>query len=198
MHRDQVAPAERRHGGRVASNGSVVVHAGAFTSRARIVDLAAGGVCVRMTAIPPPIGTGVRVDLRLDGVGSWQHLLGHIARYEPATGESVVVFADVPAGFEDAVQEELLASLECARTPCVLLVDPDHGRREHLAGVFRAIGIRAIQTSTPLEAIAELDESRLHPWAIMIADSADASADQLRTFLGARYPRVPMMTIGVA
>jgi arginine decarboxylase-like protein len=170
-----------------------VVHAGEFVGHARIVDLAVGGVRVQMApTVMPAIGARVRIDLRLDGVGRWHHVSGHIER--SAACELVIAFDEVPAGFEDAVHDELLAALECARTRQVVLVDADCRRRERIAHAFLAAGMHAIQTSSPLEAIAELDESRLHPWAIVIANSR--GAHQLRAFLGNLYPRIPMMTIG--
>jgi hypothetical protein len=51
--------------------------------------------------------------------------------------------------------------------------------------------------SSPLEAIAEIDQSRLHLWAVVIADTELAShADELRRFLGETYPDVPLISVG--
>jgi CheY-like chemotaxis protein len=192
---------ERRHTGRVETTGTVVVHADGVAFRARIVDLAIGSVSVRVasTAQPPSIGTRVRVDLRVDGMGRWIHLHGHIHRVVDGavSSELVIDLEGVPPSFEDLVQDELLAALECARTPHVLLVDIDRGRRELVAAAFRVIGVHVIEATSPIEAIADLDESQLHPWAIAIADSdLDASAVELRRFIGEIYPCVPLIAIG--
>jgi hypothetical protein len=52
--------------------------------------------------------------------------------------------------------------------------------------------------SSALEAIAEIDESRLHLWAVVVADTDIASrADDLRHFMRETYPRVPLIVVGV-
>jgi hypothetical protein len=59
------------------------------------------------------------------------------------------------------------------------------------------VGCRVIEVSSALEAIAEIDQSRLHLWAVVIADTEIASrADDLRTYLREAYPRVPLVVVG--
>ena len=192
---------ERRHAGRVESTGTVVVHMGDVAIKARILDLAVGGIRVHTAFAPQPHsrGTRVRIDLRVDGVGHWIHLHGHVDRVEDsaASSEIVIVLDHVPPSFEDLVQDELLASLECARTPHVLLVDAYRLRRGLVSDAFRVFGFHVIEASSPVEAIAYLGESQLHPWAIAIADSdVDASADELRRFMDDLYPCIPLIAIG--
>jgi hypothetical protein len=71
-------------------------------------------------------------------------------------------------------------------------------RRGLVARAFRATGCRVIEVSSALEAIAEIDESGLHLWAVVIADTEIASrADDLRRFLRETYPSVPLIVVGV-
>jgi len=77
--------------------------------------------------------------------------------------------------------------------PRILLVDVARGRRELVAAAFRATGYDVIEASSPLDAISQIDQSRLDLWAVLIADTVIAShADELRRFLGEAYPRVPL------
>ena len=194
------APRERRNSGRVQSTGTAVVH-GSFAAHARILDLAIGGVSLQIDhAAPlPDVGAPVRLDVRLDGAGRWLHLSGSVARVEACgSGAALVIeLLVVPPDFEDLVQDELLSALECAHVPRVLLVDGARGRRELVAAAFRAIGYHVIEVSSPLEAIVEIDQSRLHLWAVVIADTKLASqADDLRAFLGETHPEVPLIDVG--
>ena len=192
-------PHERRRGGRVEASGTVIVH-GRFALHGRIVDLAIGGLSLLVEGVvSPPIGDPVHVVIRLDGAGHWFHVNGSVVRVEAHTSATTLVielFA-VPQDFEDLVQNELLSVLECALEPQILLVDAARERRDLGAAGFRAIGCRVVDVTSPLEAIAELDQSRLHLWAVVIADTELASrADDLRGFLRETYPRVPLVVVG--
>jgi hypothetical protein len=98
----------------------VVVTARELAIRTRIVDLAVGGVRVLLdpAVVSPSVGTRVWLGLRLDGGGRWFHLSGLIERVGTgaATNEIVIELHGIPQGFEDLVQDELLASLECVRS----------------------------------------------------------------------------------
>ncbi|MFN0252804.1 MAG: PilZ domain-containing protein [Kofleriaceae bacterium] len=193
-------PLERRRSGRVRSTGTAIVH-GSFAVRARILDLAIGGLSLLVDdlATAPDVGTRVRLDVRLDGLGRWLHLVGSVARVDargPGAALAVELLA-VPADFEDIVQDELLSALECARQQQILLVDGVRKRRELVATAFRAKGYHVIEVSSSLEAIAAIDQSRLHLWAVVIADTKLAwRADELRKFLAEAYPQVPLIVVG--
>ena len=195
------APRERRKSGRVQSTGTAVVHGGSFAAVGRITDLAIGGLSLLLddAVAVPDVGEHVRLDVRLDGLGRWQHLLGSVVRVDARrSGAALVIeLLVVPQDFEDLVQDELLSALECAQVPWILLVDGARGRRELVAAAFRATGCHVIEVSSPLEAIAEIDESRLHLWAVVIADTLPAShANELRKFLREMYPVVPLIEVG--
>lgn len=191
---------ERRTGGRVCSTGTAVVH-GSLAVRARVLDLAIGGVrlLVDEAAALPEVGAHVFLDVRLDGLGDWLNLSGVVTRVETGgSGATLVIELHVvPPEFEDLVQNELVSELECVRLPRILLVDGARGRRELVAAAFRAIGCHVIEVSSPLEAIAELDQSGLHLRAVVIADTKVTShADELRGHLRELYPRVPLIDVG--
>ena len=191
---------ERRSSARVHATGTAFVH-GSFAVHARILDLAIGGVSLLVAepAALPDVGAHVQLDVRLDGPGRWLHLSGSVVRASACeSGTALAIeLLFVPPDFEDLVQDELLSALECAQLPRILLVDAERQRRELVAAAFRATGCFVIEASTPLEAIAEIDQSRLHFWAVVIADSKIAShAAELRRFLGERYPQVPLIDVG--
>jgi len=190
---------ERRNGGRVQSTGTAVIH-GAIAARGRILDLSLGGMrlLVRDAFALPELGTRVCVDARLDGAGRWLRLIGAVARVDTCgSGATLVIeLVAVPPDFEDLVQDELLSELECTHVPQVLLVDSARGRRELVGDAFRAIGYHVIDVSSPLEAIAMIDQSRLHLSAVVIASTKLAShAGDLRRFLRETYPEVPLIDI---
>lgn len=192
-------PRDRRNSGRVRATGTAVLH-GSFAVRARILDLAIGGVSLlaEEALALPDVGAHVHLDARLDGLGRWLHLSGTVVRVDAReSGVALVIeLLVVPQDFEDLVQGELLSALECARLPRVLLVDDSRSRRELVAAAFRGTGCNVIEVSTPLAAIAEIDQSGLHLSAVVIADSKVASyADELRRFLGDVYPHVPLIDV---
>jgi hypothetical protein len=57
--------------------------------------------------------------------------------------------------------------------------------------------ITPIEACSPLEAIMELDESRLHPCAVVIADAQlDQQSHALRVFLRDAYPSIKTIIVG--
>jgi hypothetical protein len=187
---------ERRRSGRVQATGTGVLH-GTFAGHARILDLAIGGVSllVHDAAAPAQVGAHVALDVRLDGLGHWWHLRGSVMRADACASGYVLVIAlrVVPPGFEDLVQDELLSALECAERPHILLVDGAREHRELMAKGLRSTGYHVIEVSSPLEAIAEMDQSRLHLRAVIVVDTKPAShAEALRRFLRETYAEVPI------
>ena len=200
-HRDaRFEQSERRHGGRVESTGTVILH-GEPAIHGRVLDVAVGGLSLLAEGVttPPELGTFVRLEVRFDGHGRWLRLTGFVVRSDVRGTASAVVIRlrDAPPDFEDLVQDEILFALECALRRHVLLVDPARGRRELVAAAFRAVGCVVIEVSSPLEAIAAIDQSQLHLWGVVIGDTEIASrADELREFLSVTYPHVPLIVVG--
>jgi hypothetical protein len=149
-----LVPRERRHGGRVQSTGTAIVH-GPFAARGRIIDLAIGGLrlLVDDAAAVPDVGAPVRLDVRLDGLGRWLRVVGSVVRVD-VRGSAVALVIEllvVPPEFEDLVQDELLSALELVgqrrrrhgarcisvdRTPDLAMqIDRMVGIREQLGGM---------------------------------------------------------------
>lgn len=191
---------ERRHTGRVATCGTVELYTGDLAMRGRVIDLSARGVRVRISAaqIAPSTGTRVRLLLMLEG-GDVHRLSGHIARIElRATSQEMIIRLCRSQGFDDVVQGELLASLECADTPRVLLVDGDLERRARLRVAFRTLRFDVVEASSALEAIANRVPADANPWAVVLADAGlDRRAEMSRSRLVTTYPRVPIIAVGV-
>lgn len=196
-----VTPHELRTAMRVRSKASIRIHCGTRVIRARVVDLAVGGVCVR-TDLPfglvGLIGGLVRVDLRLDTCASRQFaLLGRVLRVSLPTRSIAIGFDAVPEDFEDFVQDELLAAVVHDSLPRMILVDTHGKRRNTIANAFRSAGCDVTEASTPLEAIAHLGGSRFELGLIAIADTVpETVAEQLREFLLAEHPGAHMVAIG--
>ncbi|HET7503594.1 MAG TPA: PilZ domain-containing protein [Kofleriaceae bacterium] len=196
---------ERRHelrsAMRVRSKASICIHGGSRTIRGRVVDLAVGGVCVRADlpfGLICLIGRLVHVDLRPDTRASKQFVLtGRVLRVSPPTGNIAIKFDAVPEGFEDFVQDELLAAVQHDSLPRMILVDTRGPRRNTIANAFRAAGCDVTEASTPLEAIAHLGGSRFEPGLIAIADTVPESvAEELREFVLVEHPGAHMVAIG--
>lgn len=193
-------PRDRRRSGRVDASGTAIVHR-PNALHGRIIDLAIGGISLLVEGgvSQLEVGDRIHVSVRLDGAGLWFRLGGSVARIDACglTTMLAIALSAVPQDFEDLVQSELLSVLECAYEPQILLVDAARGRRDLVAAAFRAVGARVIEVSSALEAIAEIDQSRLHLWAVVIADTKIASrADDLRSYLRETYPRVPLVIVG--
>jgi len=188
---------ERRHGGRAAASGTVILHLRRDAVHGRLVDLGIGGLRMELDApARVRIGAWIVIDLRLDGCRTeWQRAVGRVTRLN---GRRVAIaFRTASADLEDLVQDELVAALDCARVPRVVVVDRNRSRCTLIAAAFRAAGCRVFERSAPLGVVHVLDDSRIHAWMIAIADSTPSrDARQLRGFLRAMYPAVRLIAIG--
>jgi hypothetical protein len=130
---------ERRHGGRIATAGSAVIHAESCSVWAHIVELSTCGVRVVMdsTSSPPfDAGSDVRLELRLDRSARWFSLFGCVERIDAranGTALAITLFG-VPPDLEDLVQDALLAALEVTRRPSITCTR----RRDHRYRVDRS------------------------------------------------------------
>lgn len=194
-------PHELRRTMRVRPKGSIRVHCGSRVVRGRMIDLALGGVSIRTertSHLRELVGARVGVELRFDtGSPKPFSLHGHILRASTTAKTVVIQFADVPSGFEDCVQDELLAALEHDKAPHVIIVDAVVHRRHTIASSFRRSGCEVIEVSTPLDAIARLGRGRFEPGVIAITDTLpEEVAEDLREFLSGEHPEAHMVAIG--
>lgn len=191
---------ERHHAARVAATGTLVLRDRDHWMRGRLVELALDGPRIRIAAgWVPAAGASVWLALRLDGQNAWLRAHGRVGPIEIAAGaaELVIELDLVPTDFEDVIQDQLLAALECRRTRHVVIVDCQRHRRAAVAAAFRSLAFHVIEASSPLEAISALDNSALHPWAVAIADTEVAAhAEALRAFFDEVYPTLRQIAIG--
>ena len=192
-------PHELRSALRVRSKGSIRIHCSNHVIRGRLVDMTVGGICVRTELPTGLIGESVRVDLTLDAASKRFALLGRVLRVSVPTRRVALGFDAAPEGFEDCVQDELLAAVKHDTLPRMILVDTAEARRSEIATAFRNAGCHVTEASTPLEAIAYLGRSRFEPGLIAIADSVpETVAEQLREFLLDEHPAAHMVSIGAS
>jgi CheY-like chemotaxis protein len=192
-------PRELRRTMRVRSKGSVRIREGARLIRGRILDIGVGGISVRAEVpigFASPVRMPVRVDVSLDACSKRFSLTGHVLRSRAATNVIAIEFDELPSGFEDFVQDELLAAVEHDALPRMILVDTVAKRRGVFANAFRGAGCSVTEVSTPLEAIAQLGQLRFEPGVIAVADSVPESiAADLREFLCEHHPEAHMVAI---
>lgn len=184
---------ERRHCSRVNATGSVFVYGPDRCMRGRLRDLAQHGAAfVLDPGDELETGMHLRLEIRLDGSASrWLRVRGHVIRVDSDPRSCVVELDSVPGDFEDLVQDELLAALECERRLHVLVVDARRTRCSATTRAFRRAGCHVTSVATPLEAVSGLDDSGLHVWLAAIADTRPAGiADDLRAFIHKRYPSI--------
>lgn len=192
---------ELRRAMRVRSKGSIQLRHGARLIRARVVDVALGGMCVHAElaiGLAALTGKRVRVDFRPDACPAAHFALyGRVVRVHVATKIVAIGFDTVTDEFEDWVQNEVVAAVEHDSLPRLVLVDTLVARRTAIARAFRIAGCDVYEASTPLEAIAHLGRARFEPGVIAIADTVPESvAEELREFLLDEHPHAHMLAIG--
>jgi hypothetical protein len=108
-------------------------------------------------------------------------------------GAFAVVFLDVSETLKDVIQGEVLAYLESVATPSTVVVDLDPERRTRVSADVRRGGGRAIEVSTPLEALGVLQGSRAHVSALLVAEQlTQTGGRELLDFVRDAYPGVRM------
>ncbi len=122
-----------------------------MTIRGMVVDLSLGGMRMRVSegAACPATGCAGLMELHLtDG---WHRLCVRVVR--SSFDEVAVSFHDVAPTVEDAIEDEVVASLEAIRKPHIVVVDPSPHRRHRIAETLRIAGCDPVEAATPLEAI---------------------------------------------
>jgi hypothetical protein len=190
------APNRRRHV-RIAVRGTAVLHLRGGVIRADVENLSAGGLLVRPIAgCVNGLRPHQRVQLELHLAGGIT--LAHAGRIARCPVGAIAIELDVPsAELEDAIAEEMLASVEASRAPRVIVVDRADQRRHRVAEALTHAGYKPIETSTPLEAIDVLEATREHVAAAMVSgDSLTQTAgDELASFLAESHPDLRVAVI---
>lgn len=184
---------ERRRHYRAAVDASALIHAASIIMRGRIVDLSLGGVRIRRvddTAPCPAVGSAAMVELEL-GTRGWIAQDGRIARC--MLDELVVQFAPLAAEVEDLIEDEVLAAIEAAKRPRMIVVDPSAERRRRVSQKLRAAGCESYEAATPLEAIGLLERPRHHIAGVAVAERlTQTGGDEMCDFLAETNPGIKL------
>lgn len=191
-------PHDRRRHFRAKLDAGAIIHAAQVALRGTIIDLSLGGVRIRRAdelAPCPALGTEALVELELGGRG-WVAQPGHLLR--GGIGEVVVEFGPLAAGLEDRIEDEVLAAIEAARRPRLLVVDPSADGRRRIVAALAAAGCDSMEAATPLEALDAVDRCRGHLRGVAIATRlTQTGGDELCDFLAQAYPNLCIALIGV-
>ena len=195
-------PREMRRSIRVRSKGSIQLRRGARAIRGRVVDLAAGGVCLQADgarSLRDLVEERVAIVLSLDACASQFSLKGRVLRANATTKLIAIELYNVSSAFEAYVREELVAANVYDAAPHVIIVDAASETRDAIAHAFRAGGCEVTEVATPWEAIAALDGGRFEPGVIAIADTVpETVAKDLREFMRREHPQAHMVAIGTS
>jgi len=182
---------------RVTARGRVAIHGDGY-GRGKILDLSRTGLLFRIAGPSADYRDGDRVglELRFDGAdGGWWQMVGRIVRV--VGSQIAIAFEQVPTDFADWLHAEGVAAVEAKRIDQVLVVDPFRARRAEVSRALRATGHSVHEVATPLEAIAQLGESRYHPQIVAIADTVPASiANDLRAHVRSEHGELELLRIG--
>jgi hypothetical protein len=173
-----------------------VVHAAGTAQKARLVDVAEGGLLAATSVTPPQrwLGREVEIDLRFDGIGDWLRGTARVVRIV-ASGLAVL-FVTPPAELGRIVDELAGAARARRRMLAAVVIDLDPERRAAIVAAFRAIGCVVVEAGTPLEGVYRLGESSFEPDVIAVADSQPMEgADALRRFVEFNHPRAALVRI---
>jgi hypothetical protein len=189
---------DRRQHARIEPKGTVTLHALGNVHHGRLVNIAAGGMCVatQITVPDQVLGRVVDLELRLDGpLAAWQRLTGRVSWID---GDVVAIEFDPPTAptLLRMLDDLATASHASARVISVVLIDADPARREQIAAGFRVTGCRVIEAATALEAIVRLGESQFEPDVIAVADPQSDATHEMRAFIEREHPSSLLVTIG--
>lgn len=191
-------PAPRRTA-RVRVVGRAIVHGDDGVSACDVLDLSLGGLLLQRDACGgalPAVGEPVTVELHLASRGSrWHDLSAHVCRR--AAADRIAVTLDrTPPDLEDEIEEEVLAAVEAASAPRVVVVDPPGPRRRHLADTVRRAACVPVVASTPLEALQRLGDSRTHAVAMIVGeDLTQTHGEELAHYVTTTHPDVRVALI---
>jgi CheY-like chemotaxis protein len=182
----------RRRSFRAGVHGSAVIHApGGIASRGVIADIGLGGVRVTdLVGDEPAIDPGTAVTVELECVGTgWVAQKGRVIRHHRR--ELAILFEALAPEVEDLIEDEVLGAVEALREPRVVVVDRCVERRARIAEHLRHCGCQAIEVSTPLEAVEEIERSRNHVAAVALSlDLTQTNPEDMYRYISESHPEV--------
>jgi hypothetical protein len=178
----------------VSRNVNALLHVGLMTIRGMVVDLSLGGMRMRVAdgAACPATGSVGLVELHL--TGGWHRLRVHVVR--SVFDEVAVSFHDVVAAVEDAIEDEVVASLEANRKPHIVVLDPLPDRRHRIAETLRIAGCDPVEAATPLEAIGIVERECGAIRGMTVAESlTQTRAAELCEYVSQSNPEIQLRVI---
>jgi hypothetical protein len=200
MGRDLQHHATARRTARIRVAGRAIVHGDHGVTSCDLVDLSLGGMLLQCDGGGggqlPAAGDPVSVELHLaTRAGRWYDLSAHVVRR--AAADRLVLSVDrLPLDLEDDIEDELLAAVEAARAPRVVVVDHPGERRDHISAAVRRADCEPIVASTPLEAIERVEECRTHATAVIVGEAlTQTHGGELAHYFHVAHPEVRVAVI---
>jgi CheY-like chemotaxis protein len=194
--RDSDSSHDRRWHFRAELGAGAVVHAAQIALKCRIVDVSLGGIRVHRSddiAPCPALGTEVTVEFEI-GAGGWVAQNGRVQRC--TLEEIVITFGPLAAGIEDLIENEVLAAVEIARRPRMIVVDPSAERRRRVSDALRVAGCDSFEAATPLEAIDLIERPCSHFQGVAVSEHlTQTGANELCDFLTESNPHIQIALI---
>lgn len=165
-----------------------------MTIRGMVLDLSLGGLRMRVSegAACPIAGCYGYVEIHL--ATGWHRLRVRVVR--SGFDELAVRFADITPVVEDAIEDEVVASIEAARKPHIVVLDPVPDRRHRICESLRTAGCDPVEASTPLEAIALVERECGGIRGMTISESlTQTRADEVWEYVSQSNPEIHIRLI---
>lgn len=185
---------ERRRHYRVQRTVNALFHVGIMTIRGMVQDLSLGGLRMRVSegAACPIAGCYGYIEIHL--ATGWHRLRVKVVRSE--FDELAVRFSEITPAVEDAIEDEVVASIEASRKPHIVVLDPMPDRRHRICESLRTAGCDPVEASTPLEAIALVERECGGIRGMTISESlTQTRADELWEYVSQSNPEINIRLI---
>lgn len=185
---------ERRRHYRVPRTVNALLHVGLMTIRGMVLDLSLGGLRMRVAegAACPATGSSGVIEMHL--ATGWHRLRVRVVRCE--YDEVAVRFSEITPAVEDAIEDEVVASIEAQRKPHIVVLDPMPDRRQRICESLRASGCDPVEAATPLEAIGIVERECGGIRGMTISESlTQTRADELWEYVSQSNPEIHIRVI---
>lgn len=206
LPRQPSGSADRRRHYRVPRSVNVLLHVGRFgqlgrfsplgvsTVRGIAVDLSLGGLRMRIANGAPCPAAGSTGLAEIHLASGWHRLRVKVVR--SVFDEIALHFHDVAPAAEDAIEDEVVASIEAARKPNIVVVDPSPDRRHRIAESLRTAGCDPVEAATPLEAIGIVESRCGSIRGMTVAESlTQTRADEFCEYVSQSNPEIQLRLI---
>ena len=188
---------ERRRALRAPVHGGAVLYGRRAAIHGAIENLSLTGVLVRSRET---VGRGISVEIHLHLPEAGRPAVrGHVVRAERhEDGTRIAIqFDRVSADAEDAIEDEVVATLNAAQRRPVLVIDGIEERRLDLAEALRARHMTPLTPRTPLEIVDCLSNPRQHVEVCLVScEFGDVHGRELASFIHEAFPWVRIMYVG--